>query len=236
MKDESINTLKNIVEAAIMASAKAVSIEQLLTLFTEQDKWVDRIKIRQVIASLMKDYQSKGIELIEVSSGFRFQVVTHVAPWVARLWKEKPQKYSRALLETLALVAYKQPVTRGEIEDIRGVGVSSQIIRTLVDREWIRVIGYRDIIGKPAMYATTKTFLDYFSLQKLDELPTLADIRELDIIEAELEPMLPSLSVNLEVDVALSEDVERIDVNEQLNALRETYQTIDAIDEEYKNN
>jgi len=118
--------------------------------------------LRQAIEQLIQDYQNKGVELVEVSSGFRFQVSQSVAPWVARLWEEKPQKYSRALLETLALVAYRQPITRGEIEEIRGVSVSSQIIRTLVEREWIRVIGHRDVPGKPAMYATTRQFLDYF--------------------------------------------------------------------------
>ncbi len=178
--------IKNVVEGAIMAASKAISIDKILTLFSEKED-VDKSSIRQAIEQLMQDYQSRGIELIEVSSGFRFQVAQTVAPWVSRLWEERPQKYSRALLETLALVAYRQPVTRGEIEEIRGVSVSSQIMRTLVEREWVRVIGHRDVPGKPAMYATTKTFLDYFGLKKLDELPTLSEIRDLDVIDAELD-------------------------------------------------
>lgn len=294
----SLETIKNIVEAAIMAASKAVSIDKILTLFPENEA-VDKNSIRQAIEQLMQDYQARGIELIEVSSGFRFQVAKKVAPWVSRLWEERPQKYSRALLETLALVAYRQPVTRGEIEEIRGVSVSSQIMRTLVEREWVRVIGHRDVPGKPAMYATTKTFLDYFGLKKLDELPALSEIRDLDVINAELDfgeqtpgdqdPDEPNegdqnkeylslaeagsdsadeseLNITLSVDSEQSENssddkiddestegsyddstegsyensaegsneenapAERIDIDAELNALKETYQQIDAID------
>ncbi len=206
----------------------------------------------------MQDYQNRGVELVEVSSGFRFQVAQSVAPWVARLWEEKPQKYSRALLETLALVAYRQPITRGEIEDIRGVSVSSQIIRTLVEREWIRVIGHRDVPGKPAMYATTRQFLDYFGLKKLDELPSLSEIRELDVINAELdfgiqEPQNGETVLTEDESAEQSEEQdlftadedesadnesedydteERIDIDVELAALKETYQRIDSLNKQ----
>jgi len=238
--------VKNIVEAAILAANKAISLDKILTLFSADA--VDKNSIRQAIEALMQDYQSRGVELVEVSSGFRFQVAQTIAPWVSRLWEEKPQKYSRALLETLALVAYRQPVTRGEIEEIRGVSVSSQIMRTLVEREW--VIGYRDVPGKPAMYATTKQFLDYFSLKKLDELPTLAEIRDLDTINAELDFGDPSDGSkntdipdesdqdNINPDDSDSKDDlmeindtdERIDIDVSFKALSETYKQIDSIE------
>lgn len=182
----SLEKLKNIVEAIIFASKKTVSVDKIANLFPPEEL-PDKSLLRDAIEILMQDYQSRGVELVEVSSGFRFQAAQNVAPLVARLWDEKPQKYSRALLETLVLIAYKQPITRGEIEEIRGVSVSSQIMRTLIEREWVRIIGHRDAPGKPAMYATTRQFLDYFSLKNLDELPTLDEIRDLDVINAELD-------------------------------------------------
>ncbi len=232
--------VKNIVEAALLAANKAVSLDKLLTLFAEEDD-IDNKQVYKAIEELMKDYQDRGIELIKVSSGYRFQVAELLAPWVSRLWEEKPQKYSRALLETLALVAYRQPVTRGEIEDIRGVSVSSQIIRTLVEREWVRIIAYKEVPGKPALYATTKSFLDYFGLKKLDELPTLAEIRDLDVIDAELgfaekekkedkHTVTENDSDLLSENKDSSDQNERIDIDEALNALKETYQKIDALD------
>jgi segregation and condensation protein B len=183
LSDEDV---KNIIEATIFASNKPVSIEKICTLFADSVSDI-REKIKSAIEILINEYQTRGVELIEVSSGFRFQVVRKAAPWVSRLWEEKPQKYSRALLETLALIAYRQPVTRGEIEEIRGVSVSSNIMRTLVDREWVRVVGHRDVPGKPGIYATTRQFLDYFSLKRLDELPSLAEIRDFDKINKELD-------------------------------------------------
>ena len=174
-----LTKLKQIVEAALMASGDVLTIERLQLLFDDYDK-PKSPAIKEALESLMEDFSGRGIELVEVASGYRFQVRKDVAPWVTRLWDEKPQRYSRALLETMSLIAYRQPITRGDIEDVRGVAVSSQIIRTLLDREWVRVVGYRDVPGRPAMYATTKEFLDYFSLKSLDELPSLDEIREID--------------------------------------------------------
>ncbi|MGK0248089.1 MAG: segregation and condensation protein B [Oleispira sp.] len=174
-----LTTLKKIIEAALMASGDVLSIERLQLLFDDFDK-PKSPEIKEALDSLMDDFSGRGIELVEVASGYRFQVQKDVAPWVTRLWDEKPQRYSRALLETLSLIAYRQPITRGDIEDVRGVAVSSQIIRTLLDREWVRVVGHRDVPGRPAMYATTKEFLDYFSLKSLDELPSLDEIRDID--------------------------------------------------------
>lgn len=171
--------LKQIVEAALMASGEVLSIERLQLLFDDFDK-PKSPQIKEALESLMEDFTDRGIELVEVASGYRLQVRKEVAPWVTRLWDEKPQRYSRALLETMSLIAYRQPITRGDIENVRGVAVSSNIIRTLLEREWVRVVGYRDVPGRPAMYATTKEFLDYFSLKSLDELPSLDEIREID--------------------------------------------------------
>jgi len=178
--------LKQIVEAALLAAGRPLNMDQLLALFEEREQ-PEKKDVREVLESLMQDYQGRGIEVVEVGSGYRIQVRAGLSPWVSRLWAERPPKYSRALLETLALIAYRQPITRGEIEDIRGVSVSSNIIKTLTEREWVRVVGHRDVPGKPSLYATTKEFLDYFNLSSLNELPTLAEIRDLDSINRELE-------------------------------------------------
>lgn len=177
---------KNIVEAALLAAGQPLSIDRLLTLFLDEYQ-PSRDELCAALASLAEDCEGRGIELVEVGSGFRYQARQDYAQWVARLWEEKPTRYSRALLETLSLVAYRQPVTRGEIEDIRGVSVSSHIMKTLQEREWVKVVGHRDVPGKPAMYATTRQFLDYFSLKGLGDLPTLAEIRDIDSINAELD-------------------------------------------------
>ena len=178
--------LKNIIESAILAIGQPISLDQLVKLFTEEEK-PSREDIRNSIKLLQEDYSDRGMELIEVSSGFRIQAKQDNAQWVSRLWEEKPARYSRALLETLVLIAYKQPITRGEIESVRGVSVSSNIVRTLQEREWVRVVGHRDVPGKPAIYATTRQFLDYFNLKSLDQLPTLSEIRDLDKISKKLE-------------------------------------------------
>lgn len=173
-----VEQLKPLFEAVLMAADQPLSLEQLEQIFDEFERPA-RSLIRTVLSELVEDYQGRGIELIELASGWRIQARAQYGHRISRLWQERPQKYSRALLETLALVAYRQPVTRGDIEEIRGVTVSSSIMKTLLEREWVRVIGYRDVPGRPAMYATTRQFLDYFNLKTLDGLPTLSEIRAL---------------------------------------------------------
>ena len=174
-----IEQLKPIIEAALMAASQPLSVAQLGELFVEEDE-VDRAQIAMALEQLAEDCQGRGVELKEVASGFRYQVRQDVHPWISRMWTEKPSRYSRALLETLALIAYRQPITRPEIEQIRGVVVSSNIVKTLEEREWIRVVGHRDVPGKPALFGTTRAFLDYFNLKSLDELPPLSEIRDME--------------------------------------------------------
>ncbi|MCB1851471.1 MAG: SMC-Scp complex subunit ScpB [Gammaproteobacteria bacterium] len=182
--------LKQIIEAALLASGGPMTLDLLLELFLEEER-PDKAALRAVISELQEEYQERSIELVEVGGGFRINVRAEFAPWVSRLWEERPVRYSRAMLETLALIAYRQPITRGEIEDIRGVSVSSYIIKTMMEREWIRIVGHRDVPGRPALYATTKDFLTYFSLSSLADLPTLQEIRDLDSINRELELGIP---------------------------------------------
>lgn len=177
--------LKNIVEAALLAAQQPLTVAMLAALFADEEA-VTHAELAQALEALGQDCEGRGVELIEVASGFRYQVREDVHAWVARLWSERQTRYSRALLETLALIAYRQPITRGEIEQIRGVSVASSIMRTLEEREWIRVVGYRDVPGKPALFGTTRNFLDYFNLKSLDQLPTLAEIRDLEDIEPQL--------------------------------------------------
>lgn len=186
MKPEKKVELRNIVEGALLAAGRPLSVDELLALFAEDDR-PERADLRKALDMLQAEFEGRGIELKEVSSGFRIQVRKELAPWVSRLWEERPARYSRALLETLALVAYRQPITRGEIEEVRGVTVSTNIIRTLQERGWVRVVGHRDVPGHPEMFGTTKEFLDYFSLKSLDELPTLAQLRDIESINAELD-------------------------------------------------
>jgi segregation and condensation protein B len=174
-----IEQLKPIIEAALLASTQPMTIPQLLELFGEEDE-VGREQVAMALEALAEDCTGRGVELQEVASGFRYQVRQQVHPWLSRLWTEKPSRYSRALLETLALIAYRQPITRPEIEQIRGVVVSSNIIKTMEEREWIRVVGYRDVPGRPALFGTTRAFLDYFNLKSLDELPPLSEIRDME--------------------------------------------------------
>lgn len=184
--------LKNIIEAALMVSDKPMSINRLLELFQKDVDEIEREEIMAAIQELQDDYQSRGIELTKVANGYRIQSRAEYAEWVNRLFDEKPPRYSRALLETLAIIAYRQPLTRAEIEDIRGVSVSSNIIKTLQEREWIRVVGHKDLPGKPELLATTKEFLDYFNLKTLSELPTLAEIKELNQLNPDLFASLDS--------------------------------------------
>ncbi len=177
--------LKHILEAALLAADEPLSPARLAALFPEND-CPSNADISRALEALSEECADRGVELREVASGYRLQVKNDFQPWVQRLWTEKPQKYSRAMLETLALIAYRQPITRGEIESVRGVSLSSNIIRSLQEREWIRIVGHRDVPGKPALFGTTKTFLDYFDLKSLDELPTLAEIKDMDSLEPEL--------------------------------------------------
>ncbi len=169
--------VKLVVEGALLAAGAPLTLDQVLALYPD-DHRPARDEVRAAVESLGADYVGRGIELVEVAGGWRVQVRRTVAPWVARLWEEKPTRYSRALLETLALIAYRQPITRGEIEDIRGVAVGTQIVKTLTEREWVRVVGHRDVPGRPALYATTRRFLDYFGLRSLNDLPPLAELRD----------------------------------------------------------
>lgn len=172
--------LKAIVEAALLAAEQPLTLERLAGLFTEGEVSAD--VIQGALVELSQDCAERGVEVKEVASGYRLQVKPELGQWIARLWEEKSPRYSRALLETLALVAYKQPLTRAEIEEVRGVAVSTHVVKTLMDREWVRVVGHRDVPGRPALYGTTRAFLDYFNLRSLDELPPLAEIRNLDDI------------------------------------------------------
>ncbi len=178
--------LKEIIEAALMAAGKPLSIDRISKLFL-QDEQPERADVRKALESLSNDYANRPIELLETGAGFRINVRSEYATWVSRLWEERPPKYSRALLETLSLIAYRQPITRGEIEDVRGVSVSSSIIKTLMERHWIKEVGHRDVPGKPALLATTKEFLNYFGLKTLGDLPTLSEIKDLDSINRELD-------------------------------------------------
>lgn len=177
--------LRQIIEGTILAAGQPMTVARMLDLFDEQVA-PTKDEVLAALADIQAACEGRGFELKEVASGWRFQVRDNLAPWVNRLWEEKPQKYSRALLETLSLIAYRQPITRGDIEEIRGVAVSSHIMKTLLERDWVKVIGHRDVPGRPSLYATTRQFLDYFNLKSLDELPSLSEIRDLD----ELNPVL----------------------------------------------
>src|SRR3984957_4797971 len=177
--------VKNVIEAALLAAGRPLAMDELVSVFDERDG-SNAEEVRSAIAALIADYETRGLELVEVASGYRIQIRAGVAQPVSRLWQERPAKYSRALLETLALVAYRQPITRGEIEQIRGVAVNPNIIKTLIERSWVRVVGHRDVPGKPELLGTTRDFLDYFSLKKLDDLPTLAQLKELEELRVQL--------------------------------------------------
>lgn len=180
------NKVKMIVEGLLLAAGRPLTLDNIIQVFSK-DEQPDRKELIAVMESIAEECDGRGFELKEVASGYRFQVKQELSEWVAKLWEERPPRYTRALLETLALVAYRQPITRGDIEEIRGVGVSSNIIRTLLDREWIRVVGHRDVPGRPAMFATTKQFLDYFNLKSLQGLPPLSEIRDLAEDEPEFD-------------------------------------------------
>lgn len=181
-----IEQLRNIVEAALLAAGRPLNLGELQALFGE-DHPPSRDDLLAAIERLQADYEHRGIAIQEVASGFRVQVRPSMAGWLGKLWEERAPRYSRALMETLAIIVYRQPVTRGDVEEIRGVGVTTNIMRSLLERNWIRVVGFRDVPGKPAMYGTTKEFLDYFGLRRLDDLPPLADIKDLGSLMAQLD-------------------------------------------------
>lgn len=181
--------LQTIIEAALMVAGQPLTIVALQNLFPEEEQ-PNHGDIKAILAAIKERHEHSGIELQEVASGYRLQAKTELSPWLSKLWEERAPRYSRAFLETLAIIAYKQPITRAEIEEIRGVTVSSNIMKTLQEREWIRVIGYRDVPGKPAIYGTTKGFLDQFNLKSLTDLPTLAEFKNLEAQEAQLQVQL----------------------------------------------
>jgi len=187
--------LKPILEAILISADKPLSIEKILSFFQPEDL-VNRDDIKKVLVELVASYDSNGFELIETASGFRFQTREDYKQWVTQHWDEKPSKYSRALLETLALVIYRQPITRAEIEDIRGVAVGSYIIKTLQEREWIRVVGHKEVPGRPSLLGTTRQFLDYFNLKSLDEMPTLSEVQNIDKLYPELALKMEEASAN----------------------------------------
>ena len=218
--DLSDKELMRILEAALFSAGQTLKIDRLMDLFPD-DKHPGKDAIRDALTTLQEQYlEHSSLELKEVSSGFRFQVRDEYSSWVAKLFEERPARYSRATLETLALIAYRQPITRAEIEEVRGVGVSSQIIKTMIERDWIRVIGHRDVPGKPALYSTTKGFLDYFNLKSLTELPALADLRDIDAINAELDLQVPTVpSIPVADSDEETEDVEFDSVAEDISAV-----------------
>ncbi len=196
--------VRNVIEAALLAAGRALSVEELTELFGVSETSNEE-EVRAALSTLEAEYQDRGLELKEVASGYRIQIRSSVAEPVSKLWQERPAKYSRALLETLALVAYRQPLTRGEIEQIRGVTVNPNIIKTLLERSWIRVVGHRDVPGKPELLGTTSDFLDYFNLKKLDDLPTLVQLKEMEDLRLQLalpgaEPVVVEASVEASVE------------------------------------
>ena len=187
---------KQLLEAAILVAGEPVTVDQLMQLFPEDDQ-VTVNELRQLLAQITESYADRGIELVQVASGYRFQAKVSLAPWLQRLSEGKVPRYSRTFLETLALIAYKQPITRGEIEEVRGVAVNSNVMKQLLDREWIKIVGYKEVPGKPALFGTTKQFLDYFSLKALSDLPALQDLADLEEAEAQLGQQL-SLEITAE--------------------------------------
>lgn len=191
--------LQAIVEAALMVAGQPLTIAALQNLFNDDERPANA-DIKTALAGIRERHQDSGIELHEVASGYRLQAKTELSPWLAKLWEERAPRYSRAFLETLAIIAYKQPITRAEIEEIRGVTVSSNIVKTLSEREWVRLVGFRDTPGKPALYGTTKTFLDHFNLSSLSDLPTLAEFKDMQTHDAELQVQLAIENSNVGPD------------------------------------
>ncbi len=218
------NEIRHFIEAALLAAGHPLTVEQLQNLF-DGTEIPDKSQIREAIGKLVEEYEGRGIAIAEVASGFRIQVAAEMADKLHKLWEQRSPRYSRALFETLALIAYRQPVTRGEIEEVRGVSVSTNIIRSLLEREWIRVVGHRDVPGRPALFGTTKIFLDYFGLKKLEDLPPLADVSDWESLRVQLnlpavdeeEDALPEEAVSnlppLPAEPEFDDDLEDIDAS-----------------------
>lgn len=191
---------QQVIEAALMVAGRPLTLQNLQKLFDDAEQ-PDINFLKTVLTAIAEKYSTSGVELCEIASGYQFQARTELSPWLSKLWEERPPRYSRAILETLALIAYRQPITRAEVEEIRGVTASSHIIKTLLEREWIKVLGHRDVPGKPAIYGTTKAFLDHFNLKSLRELPTLSELKDLESQEAKLNVQLelsePSSKIEL---------------------------------------
>ncbi len=237
MKIDDIELIKRIFEGALMAADKPLQRRDLTALFEDLEQPEDSL-IDQALKDLVADCEDKGFELKRVASGYRYQVKQDLSRWVNKLWQERAPRYSRALLETMSLIAYRQPITRGEIEQIRGVAVSSHIIKTLLEREWIKSVGHRDVPGRPTIYATTKKFLDYFNLKSLDQLPPLAEVRDLNTISRELNIELPIEDMTSANDDTREEDADQqavvpsIDGEPAITALNDEAQVLnnDLID------
>lgn len=231
------NARQQVVEAALFASGRPLNMDELRGLFGE-DLPVSGREIQTILQRLEAQNSERGIELVKVARGYRYQTKKGLHPWLSRLWEERPKKYSRALLETLALIAYRQPITRGEIEDVRGVSVASNIVRTLLEREWVKIVGHRDVPGRPALFATTQTFLDYFGLNSLDDLPPLSEIKTM----AELEPELEFDEIDEAAkEVSFSAMLTRLREEEAAEAdnaldeeLNEHWQTLDELNEQFE--
>lgn len=202
--------LRQIVEGALLAASKPLDINRLESLF-EDDERPPKDQIKAALDEIESDCRGRGFELKQVASGYRFQVIQGLATWVNRLWEEKPKRYSRAMLETLALIAYRQPLTRGDIEAVRGVAVSSDIIKSLQEREWVRIVGHRDVPGRPALYATTKKFLDYFNVKSLDHLPALSEIKDFSDLDPALELALSGDSAEETAPLAANDETDDLD-------------------------
>ncbi len=226
--------IKAIIEAALMVAGKALTVDNLKNLFSEDENAPDTKKVKEILAAIATDCEKLGYELKELSSGYRYQVKQEHATWVSRLWEEKPPKYSKALLEIIAIIAYKQPVTRAEIEEIRGVAVSTNSVRTLLDKQWVKVIAHKDVPGRPAVYGTTKEFLDYFNLSHLRDLPEL-DFSKLEFATVESDDD-DSLSKGFRLDEALEDvesDLETSEVSEDAAEGHQPDSTVIDISEEF---
>lgn len=201
--------MQAIIEAALMVAGHPLPMIAIQNLFNEDER-PDAADVKVALDGIRERHQNSGIELHEVASGYRLQARNELSPWLAKLWEERPARYSRAFLETLAIIAYKQPITRAEIEEIRGVTVSSNIMKILSEREWIRLVGFRDTPGKPALYGTTKTFLDHFSLKSLKDLPTLAEFKDMQAQDVQVQLALENSDIGPDNSEVIPEEREAL--------------------------